>query len=84
MEYHTTYGLNAMEIVESNFFLGYIYTYMLYEDPKLPLVEQRKEVNFDIFIPHYTFGMFLIVGCMNLITHALLCPIPHKLNAPIP
>jgi len=35
-----------------------------------------------LYLPN-TFGTFLIVGCTNLITHALLCPIPHKLNAPI-
>jgi hypothetical protein len=92
MEYLTTYGLNAMEIVQSNFFLGYIYIYVI-RGPHA-ITSWTKERGFtchiscillpsDIFVPPYAFGTFLIVGCTNLITHALLCPIPHKLNAPI-
>ncbi len=47
MEYLTTYGLNAMEIVQSNFFLGNIH--VLYEDPTQSLVEQRKEGSLVIY-----------------------------------
>jgi hypothetical protein len=77
------------------FLLGlYIYIYMLYEDPTWSLVEQRKEATFTCHIMylvafwHFCTSLILlacsfIVGCTNLITHALLCPIPHKLNAPI-
>jgi hypothetical protein len=37
------FGLNAMEIVRSNFFLGNIH--MLYKDPMCSVVEQRKEAS---------------------------------------
>ncbi len=54
MEYLTTYVLNAMEIVQSNFFLGYmcvcVCVCVLYEDPTRSLVEQRKEANFTCHI----------------------------------